>query len=282
MMLKLSVFTVMLPDLTPEAAAPLLKQHGYEGVEWRVTTVPEDRRQEKPSFWGNNLCTFAPTLEEAERARHISQDTGLDIPGLGTYINVGDEEATENAMRFAQVCGARQVRVGVGSMEDGVSYAEKFEAAKRFLTGVQALAKQYNIRAVIEIHHKTIVCSASLARRLVSHFDPEWIGVIHDAGNMVNEGYEHYRLGLELLGPYLYHVHIKNAAYQFPEGGGLWEPKWAPLENGVVNWQDLFKALKSVGYNGWLGLEDFSGQRPTEEALKFNAEFLREVIDQVY
>lgn len=281
-MLKLSVFTVMLPDLTPETAAPLLKKYGYEGVEWRVTTVPEDRRQEKPSFWGNNLCTFAPTLEDAERARRISQDAGLTIPGLGTYINVGDLAATENAMRFAQVCGARQVRAGVGSMEDGVSYTDKFEAAKRFLAGVQELAQQYNIRAVIEIHHKTIVCSASLAHRLVSNFDPAWIGVIHDAGNMVNEGFEHYRLGLELLGPYLYHVHIKNAAYQIPESGGLWEPKWSPLENGVVNWQDLFTALKSVGYDGWLGLEDFSGHRPSEEALKYNAQFMRDLIERVY
>lgn len=275
-MYKIAVFTVMLPDLTPEAAVQALAANGYDGVEWRVTTVPEDRRQEKPSFWGNNRCTFAPTLEEARRALSITQAAGLEIPGLGTYINVGDLEATETAMRFAQTCGARQIRVGAGSMEDGFTYAEKFEAAKHFLSGVQELARQYNVRAVVEIHHKTIVCSASLAFRLVSNFDPDWIGVIHDAGNMAQEGFEHYRLGLELLGPYLYHVHIKNAAWR--NHHGVWKAEWSPLEDGLVNWQELFQALRSVGYSGWLGLEDFSGFRTTEEALPFNITFLKNII----
>jgi sugar phosphate isomerase/epimerase len=66
--MKLGVFTVGLPDLTPEEAAQELKSAGYEGVEWRVTHVPEEFEGEEPSFWRNNLCTFEPTLEEAVRS----------------------------------------------------------------------------------------------------------------------------------------------------------------------------------------------------------------------
>ncbi|GIX08239.1 MAG: hypothetical protein KatS3mg115_2642 [Candidatus Poribacteria bacterium] len=44
-------------------------------------------------------------------------------------------------------------------------------------------------------------------------FRPEQVGVIHDAGNMVHEGFENYQMGCELLGPYLAHVHVKNAAW---------------------------------------------------------------------
>jgi sugar phosphate isomerase/epimerase len=39
--MKVGVFTVGLPDLTPEEAVRELKDAGYDGVEWRVTRVPE-------------------------------------------------------------------------------------------------------------------------------------------------------------------------------------------------------------------------------------------------
>lgn len=276
-MMKLSVFTVMLPDLTPEEAALELKAAGYDGVEWRVTRVPEERRNEPPSFWGNNKCTLAPTEAEARRARSLGEWAGLAIPNLGTYIGVGDLAATEEAMRFAQLAGAPQMRVGVGSSQ-GASYAERFAAAKAFLTQVELLALRYGVMALVEIHHGTICPSASLAHRLVSHFDPRAVGVIYDPGNMVYEGFEDYRLGLELLGPYLAHVHVKNGAFTRPAGGGVWTATWAPLEDGVVDFLLFFAALRAVGYDGWLSVEDFSAARPSREALRHNLTFIRDAI----
>jgi sugar phosphate isomerase/epimerase len=131
---------------------------------------------------------------------------------------------------------------------------------------------------LIEIHHETICPSASLAHRLISNFDPQAIGAIYDPGNMVYEGFENYRMGLELLGPYLAHVHIKNAAFARPAGGGVWTATWAPLEDGVVNYPQLFAALRAVGYDGWLSMEDFSAARPSREALRHNLAFVRDVI----
>jgi sugar phosphate isomerase/epimerase len=275
--MKLGVFTVGLPDLTPEEAVTELKDAGYDGVEWRVTRVPEDARSEEPSYWGNNLCTLAPTEEEARRARRISEEAGLEVPGLGTYVAVGDLEATAEAMRFAVMAGAPQVRVGAGA-PDGRSYEELFAAAREFLEGVEDLARSHRVKALIEIHHRTICPSASLTHRLISAFDPDLVGVILDPGNMAQEGFEDYRIGAELLGPYLAHVHIKNSAFERPAGGGVWEPRWAPLEDGVVDFGMVFEALEHVGYTGWLVMEDFSGVRPSREALRYNLEFVRSFI----
>jgi sugar phosphate isomerase/epimerase len=265
----------MLPDMMPEEAARAMKTAGYAGVEWRVKTISESLREEPPSFWGNNLCTFAPTTADAERARDIAQAHDLTISGLGTYIDVGDVAAVEQAMAFARTCGATQIRVSAGQWPAEGSYAESFAQGSAFLSEAQNLGKQYGVKAVIEIHHRTIVPSAALAHRLVSAFDPDYVGVIHDAGNMVHEGFEEYRLGLELLGPYLAHVHLKNAAWQRPSTGGVWRASWAPLEDGVVDWSKLFAALRAVGYEGWLGIEDFSQERPSREALTFNYQFIQ-------
>ncbi len=37
----------------------------------------------------------------------------------------------------------------------------------------------------------------------------------------------------------------------------------------------VFEALEHVGYRGWLVMEDFSGVRPSREALSYNLEFVR-------
>ncbi|MNH42928.1 hypothetical protein D3C79_1047240 [compost metagenome] len=63
------------------------------------------------------------------------------------------------------------------------------------------------------MHFGNIAPSASLARQLVDGFDAKHIGVIYDPGNMVYEGFEQYKLGLEVLGEYLGHVHVKNAIW---------------------------------------------------------------------
>jgi sugar phosphate isomerase/epimerase len=280
-MYKLSVFTVMIPDLTPEETAQALKQHGYDGVEWRVKDGPIDRNQ-APAFWANNYCTLPLSDEGARRAKAAAGAAGLAMPGLGTYIDVGDVEAVEKAMSFARICGARNARVHPGNWPDpkGLSYADCFSRARRFLSECETLSKQYGVRAVIEMHHRTIVCSASLCRRLVEGFDPEHIGVIHDAGNGVYEGFEDYDMAFQMLGPYLTHVHVKNAKY-VDRGDGVWEATWAALENGVVNWQNLFGALKKANYSGWLGLEDFSGAYATNAALPHDIQFLKATIARV-
>jgi sugar phosphate isomerase/epimerase len=171
--------------------------------------------------------------------------------------------------------------VGVAKPAAGQPYAGLFAASQTFLAEVEALARRYDIKALIEIHHQTICPSVALTHRLVSHFDPDRIGVIHDAGNMVYEGFEDYRLGLELLGPYLAHVHLKNAAFTQPPTAGVWTPRWSPLEDGVVDFRHLLAALKTVGYTGWLVFEDFSQAQPSREALRHNLAFIKNLLEEI-
>ncbi|MEM7735742.1 MAG: sugar phosphate isomerase/epimerase [Deinococcota bacterium] len=271
--MKLGVFTVMLPDLSPEDAAPALKQAGYDGVEWRVTHIPAERKQESPSFWGNNLCTFDITEADAAQAKQLAASANLDIPSLGTYISVGSMDEFKQTLSFAEAAGAPAFRVRMPRNQ--TPYWTLFQETQTFLAEAIKLASAKNIKILIEIHQNSIVTSASSARLMLQDFDPAQIGVIHDAGNMAREGFEHYQMGLEMLGAHLSHVHVKNAAYSLPSGDeGVWEPCWSPLEYGVVDFKMLFKALKAVGYDGWLVVEDFSQKRPTLDALSYNRDFV--------
>ena len=262
--MKIAVFTVMLPDLTPEEAATALRDTGYDGVEWRVATGDD------------HPCTFRP--DEAERARALTEQVGLGVPNIGTYIALGDMKKVEASLAFARGVGSPHFRIGFHNFKG--NYHEHVKAARSFIRDISGLTKGSGVKPLIELHHGSIVPSASLAHRLVAEFDPDEVGIIHDAGNMVHEGFEKYLMGLELLGPYLAHVHLKNAAFDRPEGGGVWRARWSPLEDGVVDFAALFSALKAVGYDGWISLEDFSEARPSREALQHNLDFVRAALGQ--
>ena len=114
---------------------------------------------------------------------------------------------------------------------------------------------------------------------LVNGFDPKYIGVIYDCGNMVYEGYEPFGMGLDILGEYLAHVHVKNAAMTIKSrdelGANVWSGDFAPFKEGSMYIPKLFKALKARGYNGFVSVEDFSNESDTDTKLKDNLEFLK-------
>ena len=40
--MKYSLFSVSVPDMTPEEALQKMKEYGYDGVDWRVKDIPKD------------------------------------------------------------------------------------------------------------------------------------------------------------------------------------------------------------------------------------------------
>jgi sugar phosphate isomerase/epimerase len=276
--MQFGVFTVMLPDLSPEDAVAALAATGYQGVEWRVAAIPEARRHEAPSFWGNNRCTLAPTPDDARRARRLAQATGLAQLSAATYLSPESTlQEAEAALEFAAEAGIPSLRINTARYQG--DYAAAFARSRDFFCQLLPLARTHGVRLLIETHHQLITPSAALAHRFVSHFDPAHVGVIYDPGNMVFEGFESYQLGLELLGDYLSHIHLKNAAYRRTEAG--WAPYWTRIDQGVADLRALLGALRATAYTGWLVFEDFSGALPSLEALAFNRHYLETLLDEV-
>jgi len=265
--MKLSIFTVSTPGLQPEELARLAKETGVEGIEWRYKNVPEDAVQEEPSFWRNNLCSIPEQGGEDgwRRFKDAADGQGLATLSVTPYLTAGDLESTEQVLEAARYLQAKFIRLGVHWYDGSRSFRDLFEQQVKYLEEAQRLCKAYGVKGLVETHHRTIASSASGTYRLVERLDPDWIGVLYDPGNMVHEGFEPYRMGLEMLGPYLAHVHVKNAIWKSPEqsgdGSGLWEAEWGPLAGGVVPWERVIADLNAVGYDGYLGLEDFYTSR---------------------
>ncbi|WP_091017750.1 sugar phosphate isomerase/epimerase family protein [Paenibacillus amylolyticus] len=294
--MKLSVFTVATPDLNAEELASAAAAAGIDGIEWRFRGIPEDAISEEPSYWRNNRCSVDPSRwqEQVPVFREAALGQGRNSIALVPYLNCGDLSATEQAFQAAAGLGASMMRVGVPGYDRKTSYPELYRQAVDYLSEVQDLAKQYNVKAIVETHHQTIAPTASLAYRLVESLDPQHVGVLYDPGNMVHEGYENHRMGLELLGPYLAHVHVKNAGWFEPEAkdsqkanaigknSGLalntaWKCQWTPLTEGIVDWVQMVRDLRAVGYDGYYGIEDFSGALESKAMLQHFADVFAEI-----
>jgi sugar phosphate isomerase/epimerase len=286
--MKYSVFTVGTPEYNLEETVAKLKEFGYDGVEWRVHNLPKDEAilNAVPSYWGNNRSTIdVETIEEnAEQIKALCERYGIEITALATYLTLADHEKVEKVLKAAAKMGCPKIRVNVPGYNGTVNYNELFKKAKEDLKVLEKLAERYNVKINMEIHMGNIIPSASAAYRLVSGLNSKYVGIIHDAGNMVHEGFEQYKFGFELLGEYLDHVHIKNARWVEKgvneEGASIWAPEWCPLRKGQVDFKKLFEGLKSVGYDGWLSLEDFSNEASTDEKLKDNIEFIKAIVSK--
>ncbi|THF75096.1 sugar phosphate isomerase/epimerase family protein [Cohnella fermenti] len=298
---KLSVFTVSTPDLTPSETCEAAKAAGIEGIEWRCKDTPAEVLNEAPSYWGHNRSTLATAPSPAEIAslNDAVAASGRSSIALVPYLTCGDLEGTEALFRLAKTIGASMIRVGVPGYQAEIGYHPLFEKATAYLNEVEAMARDYGVQALIEIHHGTIIPSASAAFRLASRYDPERIGVLLDPGNMIYEGMENFRMGMEILGPYLAHVHVKNAGWQpqrladgsehpnAAKAAGApgadaspldpidWACGWRSIASGAVPWRTILRELDAVGYRGWLGVEDFSGSYGTAEMLRTFATQIR-------
>lgn len=290
--MKFAIFTVSTPEWTPQQAVGELKAAGYDGVEWRVTDDPLMSGSGRTvaghgpniGFWQGNRCTLslAALIEDAPRIRAMTAAAGLEMPSVGTYVSCEELELVEHAMKGVQALGAPALRVRVPNYDGVAPYLPLRERARGQYRDVEALAKQYGLKALIEMHMNNIVPSASACAAFVQHFDPQHVGIIHDCGNMVYEGYEQYRLGLEVLGPYLAHVHIKSAKWEIvgprADGSTEWRAAFASLKSGVVDVRRLMDALHVVGYDGWIAFEDFSTDMPLAERIRDNLAYVKSFI----
>lgn len=291
--MKFSVFTASTPDWTPSQAASTLAEQGWDGIEWRVvddrpadgTEVPAGR-----SFWAGNQSTwqFTGIQDQVGEIARITDAAGLEYSGIGGYQQASDHDGVETMLRVTSELGARQVRVTMPNYRaekerTGATYGELFDRTRADLEWAADRAAELGVKALVELHHMTITPSASAALRLIDGLDPEHIGVIHDLGNLVIEGQEDHLAAFELLGPYLAHAHVKNARWvdtgdTRADGSTIWVNEWAPLRTGQASVAEYLDALRQVGYDGWVTIEDFSMDLPLEARTADNLAYLRSLV----
>jgi sugar phosphate isomerase/epimerase len=239
--MKFSVQTAVLPELTREQVVDKLARHGYDGVEWRL----HDDYHIKPSA----------ALAQAPQIRRLVQDHGLEVSCLMGYAPLEDLEAQKQVAEACAVMGCPRYRPGAVLYDGRRNYHDLYRETVDRLGAVIEGVAPFRVKPIIETHFGTIAPSASLAYRLVQHFDPARVGINFDPANLVIEGREAWQLGLELIGPYLDYVHAKNLSWVREDGAWRW--RFDAMDQGQVDWREVMAGLGRVGYDGYVASENF-------------------------
>jgi sugar phosphate isomerase/epimerase len=270
--LKLGVYSLVTPDYEVDEAAALVAEIGYEGIEWPV---------DYPSAAWDGVSKWHISTDDLEvsaaAAREAAERNGLAIPVLGAPCDFLDEEGVRRYMQVAVMVGASAVRIKPPRYDGSAHFGEVFEKTRAACEAAQRMASETGIRALVELHGGRIAPSASAARRLLEGRDPRWMGAVFDPGNMVREGMENWRMGIEILGPYLQHVHVKDGAWVRAEEG-TWRMDHASLAEGLVDWHAVMDGLRSAAYEGFLNIEDFRTDISTRHKLQEDYDYLTSLL----
>ncbi len=237
-----------------------------------------------------------PPLEKARRAINDmcqrTRDAGLKVAG---YINGGKLWKQDELKRWVEIVASvdgPSLRVAhpwvafsyEESLHQRVSFNDIFKMARDAMPAVVELSKTSGVRLLLEMHSGSLVASPLAAVMLFDGVDPKYVGAIYDPANTVIEGNLRPRSEVEVLGDYMGYVHAKNIAFALdgrfkeePVTRANWKYMKTHLPYGMVDWVEIFFALKVGGFKGWISSEEYFADGTDQyEQLKNGIAFLKE------
>ena len=196
---------------------------------------------------------LAAFLLEWDRA---TAEHGLHVGSLNCSLQPDRLDDIRVIFRSAAERGIGIVKVDVSPYDVRAPYEPLFERARANWSALAPLAREFGVKAVAEVHPKIVCHSPSAMRRMLDGLPTDAVGAILDPGNMVVEGWEDMHEAVDILGPYLAHLHVKNGGWEHRPGvTPPWQSIATSLAEGMVDWAEVCRQLARVGYAGYGILE---------------------------
>ena len=202
-------------------------------------------------LWVAHLNPHRATDSMVDEARDILKRHGLEIVAYTAGLGRPDMSKAEGERVYSVAKALGAPVLGVGLHPTNMQLA--FD-----------LGREYGIRYAIENHPEKTPAEI-LAR--MGRYD-EWIGVAQDTGFWGQFGYDAIQATHELK-DHLFHMHLK----QMRERNGAWET--CSYEDGIVDVRGVALALKEIGYQGAISVENEPHDRDPFDEVKRSGEQLR-------
>lgn len=155
-------------------------------------------------------------------------------------------------------------------LPDGFDWDTIWENYVDTVRQVVSIASSYGLRVALEGHAHVIVPHTDSFLRLFDCVPDSRLGVNFDTGWQFIQR-EHLPWSIHKLKERIFHIHARD-------GDGL-ACYSLPIGDGILDWQGIARALKEVGYTGFLSLELGHYADPYFYA-KRSLDFLRAVIGE--
>ncbi len=241
--MKLSISTLVCPTWSLPQIVGAASAHGVQGIDLRGMGAEIDVTK---------LDTFGPELDSS---LELLRQHEIELPCLNSSIALVTpaperwEMMLDECHRYARLAersGAKYLRVFGGSVPRGMSRAEGLTLARRHLRQLSKMCLPHRCLVLLETHDEWAM--GADAMELLEHFSPQEAGVLWDVEHPVRKG-EAPHVTAEMLSKYIRHVHFKDSVAE--DGKNI--PRL--LGEGDLPLGETVRAMKGIGYDGWVCLE---------------------------
>ena len=216
------------------------------------------------------------TDENAQKLVSASKETGVEISTLwagwrgprtwnfyeGQYeLGLVPDEYRADRLDDLMMAAEFVKKLGVKNLATHVGFMPENPADERYWKTIYALRrlckklKENDIRFLFETGQETPV----VLMRAIEDIGTENIGVNFDTGNLILYGKANPVDALDMIGKYVYDVHLKDGLYP-TDGRNL--GKEVRFGDGKANFKEFLPKLKALGYEGSLTIErEISGEK---------------------
>jgi len=235
-------------------AAETAKKAGFDGIEYCLAESGE--------------LSMESSVAEVKDLRKMTLDSGLEISSLASWVPWENsltsndpakrEKAKDVIKKLIDTAGIMQTDtvlvvpgyVGVDFIDNCeiCNYEEVYNRALEAISSLSAYAKDAGIVIGIENVWNKFLLSPLEFRDFIDKIDSDYVGAYFDVGNVILTGYPEQ--WIRILGKRIKKVHFKDYRRE-PGGFG----SFVDLLSGDVNYPEVMKAFKDVGYDGYVNAE---------------------------
>ena len=241
-MIRLSIFPKFMQHLNVDELAQTVLAAGLD----TTNVVIRD------GYWcqPDSLATDLPVFLQRMQAHGIN-------PTFATTGYSAEELITDpTPLALLADHGITQIRIGYFRGEDPHA---AIADARRQLGALAPLCERHGIQVVNQVHHGTLIASASMAWHIVEGLPAQFIGVELDPGNQAHEGMEGWPKSIRLLGAHLCAWGVKDVRWDHHEDK-QWRRSWTPCDQGIVDWPSIISHCDDHAWSGDFVLMPFYHQ----------------------
>lgn len=239
--MKLSVSTICCADWKFEDIYASAKDLGYKGIEIRKLD---------DIFYAPRMRPFLPASVDATAEK--LRNAGIEVSLLASSAVIGkpglaDEAAAEisDYAALAKKLGAGYIRVLAGSRPDDNDF--DLTLAKKTLEMMCSAVEGSGADLLIETN--SVFSDTSMLKELLDDIGCEQLGALWDINYPFRYFDETPSLTVETLGEYIRFVHLKDSVEKDNR------IEYRLMGHGDLPVSDSLKALKRMGYDGYLSFE---------------------------
>jgi len=245
------------------------KKAGFEAIELAVAEKGE--------------LSLDSTKEDVGRIVQIAKEAGIELSSLATglfwdySLSSSSDKVRDKAkgivkkmLELASYLGVDTILVVPGAVDiffkpeaEIVPYDLAYKRSLESLRECVPTAERYKVSIGMENVWNKFLLSPLEMRDFIDQVGSEYLGAYFDVGNALLAGYpEHW---IRILGKRIKKVHIKDFKVSIGNVNGFCD-----LLEGDVNWAEVMKALRQVGYDDYITAEILPLYSQHPEALLYN------------